>query len=394
MRLLILSCNTGEGHNATARALALAAEAKGDTAEIRDALSYWPAGTNRFVCSGHVFLYKKAPELFGAGYRFFELVSELQQERRETGKGKHMGEAIGLLVKKPSEKLYEDICQGNYDAIVSVHVFASLMLTEIRRQWGGAHPTYFVATDYTCSPGVHLSDFDACFIPAEGLTAEFASLGIPREKLIPYGIPVRSDFYERCPKAEAKARLGLPAHRRTVLMMSGSMGCGPIAETVAAMLSALPDDTVLAAVCGRNEALFEELSRLPQAGSRLFPVGFTKEIATYMDAADLIVTKAGGLSSTEAAVKHLPIVFIDAIPGLEGHNRDYFVKAGYAMSGDSPAEIAARIAELLNDPVALTAMRERLAADFTHRSAEEMLTHIRCDVVLAETTPPKEYMGL
>ena len=394
MRILILSCNTGEGHNATARAIALAAEARGDIAEIRDALSYWPAGTNRFVCSGHVFLYKKAPELFGAGYRFFELVSELQQERREAGKGKHMGEAIGLLVKKPSEKLYEDICQGNYDAIVSVHVFASLMLTEIRRQWGESYPTYFVATDYTCSPGVHLSDFDACFIPAEGLTEEFSSLGIPQEKLIPYGIPVRSDFYERRSKAEAKAALGLPTDRRAVLMMSGSMGCGPIAETVEAILAALPDDTVLATVCGRNEALFEELSRLPQAASRLFPVGFTKEIATYMDAADLIVTKAGGLSSTEAAVKHLPIVFIDAIPGLEGHNRDYFVKAGYAMSGDSPAEIAARIAELLNDPVALTAMRERLAADFTHRSAEEMLTHIRRDVVLAETTPPKEYMGL
>jgi len=394
MRILILSCNTGEGHNATARAIALAAEARGYTAEIRDALSYWPAGTNRFVCSGHVFLYKKAPELFGAGYRFFEMVSEYQQGRREAGKGKHMGEAIGLLVKRPSEKLYEDICQGNYDAIVSVHVFASLMLTEIRRQWGEGHPTYFVATDYTCSPGVHLSDFDACFIPAAGLTQEFISLGIPREKLIPYGIPVRTDFYERLPKEKAKAMLGLPADKRMVLMMSGSMGCGPIAETVAAILKALPADTVLAPVCGRNEALFEELSRLPQGGTSLFPVGFTKEIATYMDAADLIVTKAGGLSSTEAAVKHLPIVFIDAIPGLESHNRDYFVAAGYAVAGDTPKEIAAKIADLLADPDTLTAMRERLAADFTHRSAEDIVSYVARDVALAEATPPKEYAGL
>ena len=394
MRILILSCNTGEGHNATARAIALAAEARGDTAEIRDALSYWPAGTNRFVCSGHVFLYKKAPELFGAGYRFFEMVSEHQQERREAGKGKHMGEVVGLLVKRPSEKLYEDISQGNYDAIISVHVFASLMLTEIRRQRGAELPTYFVATDYTCSPGVHLSDFDACFIPAEGLTEEFVSLGVPRGKLFPCGIPVRADFYESRPEKEAKAMLGLPVDRRVVLMMSGSMGCGPIAETVEAILAALPAETVLAPVCGRNEALYETLSRLPQTGMSLFPVGFTKEIATYMDAADLIVTKAGGLSSTEAAVKHLPIVFIDAIPGLESHNRDYFVSAGYAVSGDTPKEIAERIAALLASPEALAAMRKRLAADFTHRSAEEIVAHVSRNAAPAEATPPREYAAL
>ena len=70
------------------------------------------------------------------------------------------------------------------------------------------------------------------------------------------------------------------------------------------------------------------------------------------------------------------------------------MKAGYAVSADSPAEIAEKIADLLNDPDTLAAMRERLTADFAHRSAEDMLAYIRRDVSLAEATVPREYMGL
>ena len=66
MRLLILSCNTGEGHNSTAKAIIQAAESDGAVCEMKDALSYWPAGTNSFICGGHVFLYRNAPELFGS----------------------------------------------------------------------------------------------------------------------------------------------------------------------------------------------------------------------------------------------------------------------------------------------------------------------------------------
>ncbi len=394
MRILILSCNTGEGHNSTARAITLAAEAKGHTVETWDALSFWPAGTDRFLCNGQVFLYKNAPELFGAGYRFFELVAEYQQGRREAGKGKLTEEALALLVKRPSEKLYEDICKGNFDAVISVHVFASLMHTEIRRQNGEEHPAYFVATDYTCSPGVHMSDFDGCFIPTEGLTEEFVSFGVKREKIIPSGIPVRSDFYESIPKAEAKARLGLPADKRVALLMGGSMGCGPLAHTVTAMLRALPEDVVLAAVCGRNEKLYEKLSALPEAGKTLFPVGFTKEIPVYMDASELIVTKAGGLSTTEAAVKHLPIVFLDAIPGLEVHNRDYFAERGYAVYHDDPEGVAALVGRLLSEPETLAAMRKRMEDCFTHRSAEEIVERVCRDVAAANATPPEEYQAL
>ncbi len=388
MNVLILSCHTGEGHNATAAALAAELERQGDSVTIWDALSYWPAGTNRFLCDGHVFLYRRAPELFGAGYRVLELISEKQQERREEGKAKLFGETVGRMVKRPAEKLGEDMKAGGFDAVVSVHVFASLMLTELRRS-GESLPTYFIATDYTCSPGVHLSDFDGCVIPAEGLVEEFLAFGVPKEKLMPYGIPVRRDFYDRRPAAEAKAALGLPGEKRMVLMMSGSMGCGPVAETAEAVLKELPSDTVLAVVCGRNEALYTRLTALPEAGRVLFPVGFSREIPLYMDAAELIVTKAGGLSATEAAVKHLPMVFLDAVPGLEAHNRDFFVSGGMARCGKAPREVAAAVSGLLADDALLAAMREKMTRAFPNRAAEAIVSHLhrRAD---ASLEPPRE----
>ena len=243
MRLLILSCNTGEGHNSTAKAIIQAAESDGAVCEMKDALSYWPVGTNSFICGGHVFLYRNAPELFGAGYRFFEVMSEKTNEKNQLReqKGKEpVRNAILGLAKLPAEKLYADISAGDYDAVICVHVFASLMMTEIRRKYGDSLPTYFVATDYTCSPGVNISDFNACFIPAEGLIPEFSGLGVKPEKLIPTGIPIRADFYTKLPADEAKEKLGLPKDRRIVLFMCGSMGVGPMKETVGLLLESMP----------------------------------------------------------------------------------------------------------------------------------------------------------
>lgn len=388
MRILILSCNTGEGHNTTARAIREEAKKHGDTVDIINALSYWPSGTEKFLCEGQVFLYKNLPELFGAGYRFFELAAEKTSERLEAGK--KQGQGMSLLLRGPAEKLYEELSEGEYDAIISVHVFASLMLSEIRRRHGKEHPVYFVATDYTCSPGAGFSDYDYAIIPASELTEEFVSLGARRESLLPFGIPVNDVFYHALDRAEAKKRLGLPEDRRVVLLMGGSMGCGPIEKTVAATLESLPDDAILVAVCGRNERLLLRLQRLAQKNRKLYPVGFTREIATYMDAAELIVTKAGGLSSTEAAVKHLPIVFIDAIPGLESHNRDFFEEHGYAIYGSSPEEIASTVCDLLTDEARLVSMRRKMERSFSCHSAHEICEHVRSVVTTCDNDTVRE----
>lgn len=371
MRILILSCNTGEGHNSVAKAIKQKAEQMGDYVEIWDALSFWPKGTNSLVCGGQQFLYKHIPSLFGMGYKFFEKYSVNENEKRL--KGKKQGKGLSPLAKGPSIKLFEKINEGNFDAVICAHIFASLMITEYRKLNGKTQPTFLITTDYTCSPGANFSDIEGCFSPSEGLEEEFLNLGVKKELLISVGIPVREEFYHKLSKNEAKEKLGLPNDKKIVLLMSGSMGCGPIEKTVKSIAKNLPDDSILIAICGRNEKLLNNLNNLKNKYPCLVPLGFTKEISDYMDASELIVTKAGGLSSTEAAVKNLPIVFIDAIPGLEIHNVEFFVKQGYARYGESPNEISAHINELLSSPEILKKMSEKMKADFYHRSAEEIL---------------------
>ena len=375
MKILILTCNTGEGHNSTSRAIKEEAERRLDTVDVWDALSFWPVGTNSFICNGQEFLYKYLPELFGQGYRFAETVSEMENKRRE--QGKKIGQGLYPFAKIPSEKMCAKILEEGFDVVLCAHIFASLMITEFKKHNSGySIPTYLIATDYTCSPGANFSEIDGCFTPAEALEDEFVSLGVRKELIIPVGIPVREDFYEKKSKSEAKELLGLPSDRRIVLLMSGSMGCGPIAKTVETIINTLPDDCMLVAVCGRNERLLAQLTELSRSRRNLAPVGFTKEIPLYMDAAELVVTKAGGLSSTEAGVKNLPVVFIDAIPGLEVHNRDFFVNHGYGRYGNSPEEISSHIVDLLSSPEALEGMRKKMQRDFFHHSAREILDKV------------------
>ena len=129
---------------------------------------------------------------------------------------------------------------------------------------------------------------------------------------------------------------------------------------------------------GRNEKLKSQMEKVGNNGN-LFVIGYTKEVCTYMDAASLIITKAGGLSSTEAATKHLPMVFIDAIPGLEVHNRDFFCDNGCAVSGETAEEISSVVCALLNNDSKLNEMRNRLAGYFTHRAADEIYGYIKAE---------------
>lgn len=374
MKILILSCNTGEGHNSAARAIKEEAEKRGDTVDIWDSLSFWSNATNKLVVGGQEFLYKHFPGLFGSGYRYFERMSA--KHNKSVQKEKKPGMGLSPLAKKPSERLHKAISEGGYDAVISVHVFSSSMVTEYRKIHGKEQPSFLVSTDYTCSPGAGLSDLEASFTPSAGLTEEFVALGTKREIIVPLGIPVREDFYTKIDKNEAKSRLGLPTDKRIVLLMCGSMGCGPIKKTVIKTAKELPEDCILVAICGKNKKLLASLNALTKKKKNIVPVGFTKEIPLYMDASELIITKAGGLSSTEAGVKHLPIVFSNVIPGLETHNSDFFVNRGFAFYGGTPDVIAVLVKTLIASPILLKDMSEKMKAEFTHRSAKEIVDYI------------------
>lgn len=366
----MLSCNTGEGHNSTAGAIREVLVSRGVECEIIDVLSTCISPKfSKFISNWHTRIYKYAPKLWDVSYRASDRLQQEMVQSIAPDDRKNLRD-IQVLGAKKLRALLE---RGNFDAVVCVHVFSGMMMSEVRA--GGLQiPCFFVATDYTCSPLVDQCDADAYLIPAADLTEEFVLDGLPREKLVPTGIPTRQEFYSFVPKEKARAALDLPAEGMVVLMMCGSMGCGPMKKIAKKLSERLPQGTTLVAFCGRNEKLLEDLQEL--GAPNLRPMGYTTEIPLYMDAADMILTKPGGLSSTEAANKHLPMVLINAVGGCEDRNYRYFLTHGYALGGDESREVTDLVADLACQKEQLARMRRLLETDFDTNSAARIADHI------------------
>ncbi len=369
MRFLILSCNTGEGHNSAAKAIKEYFEKMGEVCEIKDALSFWSPEKSRIICKGHVFLYRNIPKLFGIGYRF--------EENHPPKKGKES--IVYELMKNGCKSLLKMLKKADYDAVICTHLFSAMMMTELRKNDKYIIPTYFVATDYTCYPCTNESSVDGYFIPHKQLTDEFIKGGISKERLIPSGIPVKSTFYDNILPEKAKHKLHLPLDKKIVLLMCGSMGCGPIKTLTEELPQMLPEDAHLAVICGNNRKLYNKLNKDGHS-ENVSVVGYTTRVSLYMDAASLILTKAGGLSSTEAAVKGLPMIFVDAVPGCETKNLDFFKSNGFADTATDGYELSRLVCSYLKDGNKLEIMSSRLKTSFDFIAVENIYNYIQKDI--------------
>lgn len=371
MNILILSCNTGEGHNAAGRAVLEQLERRGAHGVLVDALSFASRGVSKLVCDVHTNAYRKAPAIFDAGYGRSERTAE---------SGDSIAYRANALYAK---KLLRYIRAGGFDAVVAPHVFPAEALTCLKRQRMLPLPCCFIATDYTCSPFVGETALDGYCIPHASLEEEFCERGLPRERLFVTGIPVAAAFAAHTPRAEARRTLRLPADGRVILLMAGSMGAGHIEEVAAQLLPQLTVNDRLLLVCGSNEKLRQSLLGEHRMDPRAVILGFTDRVSLLMDAADLLLTKAGGLTSTEAAVKGIPLVLMDVVGGCESRNIDFFNEHGLARAAQAPADIARLALSLLDDPAACEAMtarqRETIAPDAAAAVAEWVLAAADAD---------------
>ena len=346
MRTLILSANTGAGHNSCARAICEAYEERGELCQVTDALGFISERASKFISNWHTRIYRYAPKIFRAGYQDVESHESIFRE----------GTTIYKYLTSGAERMREYIVEGGYDNVICTHVFPALALTELMRRDPLPIRTSFVATDYTCSPCAADSALDRYFIPSPLLEEEFVSCGVPREKLIASGLPVKRAFYMRTDRREAKHTLGLDEEGQNLLLMCGSMGCGPICELAELLAPALEQGQTLSIICGTNRELYTKLARRHEGNAHVRVEGLVHNMPVWMQASELALTKPGGLSTTEAAVSGLPMVLIDAVAGCEEHNLDFFLGLGAAETADTPEKLAAMALTLLASPERLDAM--------------------------------------
>jgi len=360
MKFLVLTCSTGGGHNITAQAISDHFTAQGHTCTVIDCLDFLPILTSKLLSEGHIFLYRKAPKLFGIGYRF-----------EENHDAKLLRVQFMSCAKAFTNKAKELGC----DATISSHPFSALISTAAKRKCGLDVPNFFVATDYTCAPTVSDTVQDLYFIPHKELTETFVKCGLPEDKLIPSGIPVRPAFYNRIPQADARKKLGLSENGKLLMLSCGSMGAGPMLKLSLILEKTLAKQDQLAVICGTNEKLKNTLSKKIQ-NPNVHIVGYTNKIDLYMDAADLILTKPGGLSTTEALMKRLPLVYVDAVPGCETRNLEFIVSRGYAVTAESPEALAALCVDILGNEERLSSWRTILEEAFPDCAIDTIYNHI------------------
>lgn len=359
MKIMLLSANTGEGHNSSGKAIMEVLQARGVSCDMFDTLSFLSPAFSKFICDWHLIIYQHGGKMFDRGYRFLENIANGQDFS-----------PLYELLSLGAGKLRDLVIEGDYDGIVCVHPFAGVMLTDACHSWDLAVPTFFAATDYTCAPTVEQCNLDTFFLPAKDVRLEFSIAGIAEENQFVSGIAVRQVFYQQADRAQARQALNLPQDSVVALVMCGSLGGGVIQKIATETLEHMPENSVMVAVCGRSEKLYEEMSQI--ADPRLRVLGFVDNIPQYLDAVDFLVTKPGGLTSTEAANKHVPMVFFNTVGGCESRNFDLFLKNGYALGSTDPEEVVRIAIRMSWDSATREKIRTKLQQAFTVNTGEVM----------------------
>jgi processive 1,2-diacylglycerol beta-glucosyltransferase len=205
---------------------------------------------------------------------------------------------------------------------------------------------------------------DRYYVAIEEAAEYLARISVPREKLRVTGIPIDPLFATPVNRSEARKQLSLDADAAVILISAGGYGIGPVEQLVKDLL-ALQRPWQIAAIAGKSdktrkrlEELANEAGKLPSGSPRLCAVGFTTQMDKYMAAADLMVGKAGGLTTSESLARGLPMALIEPIPGQEERNSDHLLEAGAAIRCNNLPAAAWKIAALLDDSARLKRMRE------------------------------------
>ena len=320
MKVLILTITAGEGHNATAKAIHEELAMRGVESEVLDVYQK----TNRLLYSviakGYLMATSDLKKLYAAAYS--------RLERRKS-------DAFSPSITRATQKMimhrvYNRIREYKPDVIVYTHVFAGVLLDVIKEKKGLSARSVGITTDFTMHPfWEEVLRTDRVVIPNEMLIPAAMRKGLTEAQITPTGIPIRTVFSELHDKSEARRKLGLDPNLRTLLLMGGSMGYGNM-PAILCELDELEEDFQIIVVCGNNKKAKDDIDSL-SLRKRILSFGFTREIDVLMDAADCIVTKPGGLTTSEALAKRLPMIICNPIPGQEDRNTEFLLNTGVAL---------------------------------------------------------------
>jgi len=289
---------------------------------------------------------------------------------------------------KMTDALLSLLEEQHFDIIVMPHIFPGEILTYMKHHGIPLPPTVLIATDYVCIPFTEEVDSDYCIIPAPDLRQEFSHYGIPGDRILPLGIPVSEQFSHPVSRTEARRRLGLDADKTYLLLSGGSMGAGCLVRSVKLLCRHFQNrpEVHLIVICGSNRHLYDRLTS--QYADCITALLYTDRMADYMQACDVVISKPGGLSSTEAAACNAPLIHISPIPGCESRNISYFSSHGMSLAVRSCQRQLIPAVEQLLDPAKADLLKHHQRTTLPPQSTSRI-----CDLIESVADAPSSQEG-
>ena len=372
--ILILSCSGGAGHLRAAEALHASAPLTGLPlqTETHDVLDFTSPLFKRLYSESYLAAVDRIPDLWG----YFYARSEFARYEKK-----------GLV------KLFDRLNYRRYlralerlqpDAIVCTHFLPFISISNQARA-KNLPPVYAVTTDFDA----HSLWVDPLvrryFVFAEESKWQLQSKGVSGEHITVAGIPVMPEFSRRVNVRLARMNLALAPGAFTILILSGGFGTGRVDEIVQTVLStteAIPKRAFnIVVVCGKNRAAMQRVTHL-KTPSRiaLRVLGFVNNIHELMDAANVLVSKSGGLTSAEALAKRLPMLIVDPIPGQESRNADMIVEHGAGWRAINLPNLAFKLRTVIDNGAMLRAAHNAAAQLSRPHAAEQILKFVYRDI--------------
>lgn len=345
-KILIMSVKAGYGHHSTAQAMIDYFNKYNIKCEMMDVFGYINSFLGESINDGYMILTKYLPEIYGGVY------GKLARNNKEKEHSPLV--TTGKLVAK---KIKEYIISYNADVIIGTHSYACMIMSYLKKKGDISCPTFGILTDFMLHPLWENAKLDYYITPDKLLNYRVMKKGIPEEKILPFGIPIKEKFSSKTDKRQTRQKLGIK-DKTTFLVMAGSMGFGNITEEIDSIVSSEGDFQVLC-VCGTNEKAKKTLDE-KRWQKDVYVYGFVDNVDELMDASDLIITKPGGLTTSELMAKGLPALYVNPIPGQEDRNMEFLVNCGVGMMIKKDFPIEEAIYQVISNPWRTEAMKKNV----------------------------------
>lgn len=351
-KILIFYGSYGGGHLSAAKSIREYIENNFEDTQIEmvDCVEYVNKAFNKVTTKAYEEFAKKAPEIWGFLYKNSEkgIISKLSSDSNK-------------LMALKLEKLLQDF---NPDYVISTHPFSSQMCAYLKKKNKVAFKLATIMTDYAPHEQwmVYPEYVDYFFVAHFGMKEALMAKGIDPNKIFATGIPISNRFLEHYNKNEILSEFGLNHNKKTILFFAGGeFGLGK--STTIDILKSLAVDfenLQIVAIAGKNKNMkehFEEIAGNISSGNLIKVLAYTNKVPELMSVSDLVVTKPGGLTTTESLASGLPIIVINPIPGQEEENAEFLENSGAAIWIRKDDNVKEKLSYIFSNPEKMKDMK-------------------------------------